>query len=281
MQSHHVNLPVARIRYLEEGAEHPGTPVVLLHGGGLDSALLSWKHTLPALGRLRRVLALDWPGYGESTGPDGDYRLSALIDVLHEFLEALELPRVHLVGISMGGGVAIGYTLAHPQRVDRVVLVDSYGLQTRAPVHELSFIVVHLPGLSRSLYAVMRRSRAVTRAALRPIFADPEHITDDIVDEVYEVVRRPGAERPYGVFQRHEIRGRRLRTNYLSRLGEISQPTLYVHGDKDTLVPLAASQQGARLTPHGKLHVIDRCGHWPPRERSEEFNGVVATFLIG
>ncbi len=279
MQSHFLDLPSARLRYFEDGVQHRGPPVLLLHGGGTDAALLSWKETLPALAQHHRVLAPEWPGYGESTSPTSDFRLLALVGVLHEFLLALDLPRVHLVGISMGGGAALGYALAHPERVARLVPVDSYGLQTRAPLHEFSVLVAQIPFLSQMTYAAMRSSRALTRAAIRSIYADPSRITDDIVEEVYAIVNRPGAERPFGVFQRDEVRGRKLRTNYLPRLGEITQPTLYVHGRQDSLVPLAASEEAARLTPNARLHVIDGCGHWPPRERPNAFNRAVGEFL--
>ncbi len=279
MQTHFVDLPSARLRYFENGTQHPGPPVLLLHGGGTDAALLSWKETLPALAQRHRVIAPDWPGYGESTSPSGDFRLRALVDVIHEFLEALDLSRVHLVGISMGGGAALGYALAHPERVAKLVPVDSYGLQTRAPLHEFSFLVAQTPFLSQVTYAAMRSSRALTRAAIRSIYADPSRITDDIVEDVYAIVNRPGANRPFGVFQRDEMGGRRLRTNYLPRLGEITAATLYVHGRQDSLVPLAASREAARLTPNARLHIIDGCGHWPPRERPDEFNRAVGKFL--
>ena len=103
-------------------------PVLLLHGGGYDSASLSYKHGIGPISEHHRVFAPDWPGYGESDKPEMQYSTEYYVDFLGRLMDALGLETASLVGISMGGAIALGFSLRSPQRVDKLVLVDSYGL---------------------------------------------------------------------------------------------------------------------------------------------------------
>jgi esterase/lipase len=88
-----------RIHYFTAG--EAGSPVVLLHGAGVDSAKLSWELALGPLAQEHRVFAPDLPGYGQSDKPDVTYNTDFYLDFLAHFLDALQLPQVALVGLSM------------------------------------------------------------------------------------------------------------------------------------------------------------------------------------
>ena len=256
-----------------------GFPVVLLHGGGIDSATLSWAKSFDQFATQFQVFAPDWPGYGRSDPlPGKSAGIPALVDVLGEMLNLLELPKVHLVGISMGGGAALGYTLAHPERVAKLVLVDSYGLAAQAPFHRLSYLATRLPVLSRTAYATMRRSRTLTRLGVRSIFAGP--VPEDVVHDSFVELQLPHAGEPFIAFQRAEVAPGRLRTCYMDRLGELTNPVLLIHGDKDMLVPLSAAQEAARRLPNARLEIFKETGHWATRERPELFNQCTLDFLL-
>ncbi|MBK9260519.1 MAG: alpha/beta fold hydrolase [Polyangiaceae bacterium] len=99
-----------------------GPVVVLLHGGGIDSARLSWELLIPELAHTHRVFAPDFPGYGESDKPaDLPYTLEYLAAFAIEFLDVLRIERCSLVGISMGGAVAMSVALDQPERVEKLV----------------------------------------------------------------------------------------------------------------------------------------------------------------
>ena len=267
------------VSYYRAGSR--GQPVVLLHGGGTDSAMLSWREAIPALARDYRVFAPDWPGYGGSQEMGEPYTLDRLAGVLRELMEAWGLERASLVGLSMGGGAALAYTLAYPRMVDRLILVDTYGIQKRAPSHHLSYGYIHLPFLVRMTWQSIRKDKSMARSALRSIFANPAEINEAMVDELFEAVQNPSGERSFYAFQRYEMTWNGLRTNFVGRLREIQSPTLFIHGDHDRLVPVEEVQQAAATMADARVRVMADTGHWAPREHPEQFNEWVHEFLQG
>src|SRR5690606_31442944 len=133
-----------RLHFLEAGS---GTPLVLLHGTAIDSAALSYGPSLPELAERHRVLALDWPGYGNSERPRVEMTMPELVALLEAFLDAVGLERVHLAGFSMGGAAALGFALRAPQRVTTLTLVGSYGLDDSLPLPLLPYVAMRLPNL--------------------------------------------------------------------------------------------------------------------------------------
>jgi pimeloyl-ACP methyl ester carboxylesterase len=274
-----VSLAEMGVRYHRAGPrESAATPVVLLHGGGLDSAALSWKYVLPALAEDRPVYAPDWPGYGESDPADGPPNVAYYVGVLRRFLDALGLGDIHLVGVSMGGGAALGFALRHPERVNRLVAVDSYGLGSRIPGGPLGGVFVRLPLVNDAVFSAMGRSRWLTAQTLRAVVA-PGNLAPDLVDDVLAELRRPRAGEAWSAFQRDEVGFSGLRTDYTDRLAGLDVPTLFVHGEADPLVPVAWSVRAGTLAPDATVEVIRDCGHWPPREKPEAFVESVRDFI--
>jgi pimeloyl-ACP methyl ester carboxylesterase len=249
-----------------------GRPILLLHGGGMDATGVSWKKAFPALSETHRVYALDWPGYGESDPvpetktPHVDY----YVDVLGAVLSELELLEVTLVGISKGGGIALGYTLDRPARVSRLCLVDSYGLGGEVPGGKLGAAYVKAPKLLEATWWAMKRSRRVTRASMENL-VNPANLDEEFVDDAVREVQRPNAGDAYRRFQRAEVGWRGLRTNYADRMSELPVPTLFVHGEDDDLIPLEQSKAAADTAPVADLFTLADCVHWPPREHPEAF----------
>jgi len=264
-------------RYYTAG-DGPST-VVLLHGGGADSALLSWRLAIPELAQHGTVIAPDWPGYGGSEIFPEEYQFERMISWLTALLDDLGVQRASFVGISMGGGAAISMALSHPERVERLALVDSYGLASTFSYHRLSYWMIHNPWILDWSWALVRRSRRLTRMSLGQIFADPRNITPELEEEAYQAALDPSGQRSFGKFQKAEMLPDRLRTCFMDRLGEIQAPTLIVHGEKDKLVPLAASQEAARRIPNARLEVIPDAGHWPMREQPQQFNRLLVGFF--
>lgn len=252
--------------------------VILLHGGGIDSARLSWELLIPELASTCRVIAPDWPGYGLSAPLDRTCSVEFLVSFLTDFMDALGIQRASLAGISMGGGAALGFALRFPGRVDRLVLVDSYGLQRSAPFPLLSYLYVRLPGVNALTWKLMR-SPAMARWTLRSLLRRPGALTDELFDLVMEEMRRPDAGRAFMTFQQDEITLSGTRTSFLDRLTEISAPTLIVHGTLDTLVPHEAVREAHIRISGSQLYWMEGCGHWPQRDHPAEFNRVVRRFL--
>jgi pimeloyl-ACP methyl ester carboxylesterase len=255
------------------------THVLLLHGGGYDSASLSYKHSIDPISEHYRVLAPDWPGYGESDKPEVEYSTEYYVGFLERLMDALGLEKASLVGISMGGAISLGFALRSPQRVEKLVLVDSHGLGGEVPGGVASYALVRLPLLNKLVWAALKRSRRMVRASLETTFYDPQIVTENLVDEVYQLVRKPGAGRAWRSWQENEIGREGLRTNFVERLQELAVPTLILHGAEDKFVPVSWSRRAHTLIEDSELNVFSHCGHWLTLERSKEFNEVVAVFL--
>ncbi|MBM4053738.1 MAG: alpha/beta hydrolase [Planctomycetes bacterium] len=253
--------------------------VVLLHGGGTNSAMLSWKYTIRPLSKKYKVYAPDWPSYGKSTACTGKYTNDMLIDCLRLMMDAWQLEKTSLVGLSMGGAAALGYTLLYPERVNNIVLASSYGLQHKAPYHLLSYVLLHMPYFSKLIWECMRRSRFIIRSCLQKIIHDPALIPEELVQEIYTVAQRSCIEKAFFSWLRNEVLLNGMRTCYEQRFHELTTRTLLLHGDYDPLVPLLYAQKASALIKNAQLHVFHKCGHWLTRENPDEFNRVVTDFL--
>lgn len=201
-----------RVHCLAAGEEGP--PIVLLHGGGIDSARFSYKHAIGPLARGHRVFAPDWPGYGESERPDVEHTLGLYVGLLEPLLDALKLERASLVGISMGGGAALGFSLRSPERVEKLVLVNSYGLGSEIPWGRPGYGLVRAPFANGLAWSSLRRSPRMVRWSLYNVVHDRRVVTDEMVEEASRVLARPGAGVPIPPEERggverpeHRLRG--------------------------------------------------------------------------
>lgn len=261
-------------------AGETGSTVLLLHGAGTDSARLSWGDVMGPLAESgHRVVAPDLPGYGDSERPDIAYNTPFFIDFVGQLITTLGLERPSLMGLSMGGAIALGITLRWPERVNRLVLVDSYGLQRKVAMQFISWLSVITPGVMESTWAMVRSSRSMARWSMTNIFHDPKAISDVLLDEILVEAKKPYAGRAFTRHQRDDVFANGLRTVYLDRLGEIKTPVLIVHGRDDKAVPLACAEEAHRLMPGSTLHVIPGAGHWSQREKPQEFIRTVVDFL--
>ncbi len=257
-----------------------GSPVVLLHGASLDSAALSWGEVIGPLSAQHRIFAPDLPGYGLSSRPVLSYTIDFYTGVLKQVLDLLHLEKVSLVGLSQGGAIALAFTLANPQRVEKLVLVATYGIQDKTAAHWLSYLYVHTPFLDELSYWLVGRSRALIRwSLLAGLIYNPAHLSDELVEQVYRAACEPGAGRAFISVQRSEITWSGLKSHFTGRLHEITIPTLLVHGAQDQAVPLAYARRAHELLPHSELFIMPECRHWPQRENPEEFVRAVGNFL--
>lgn len=271
-----------RCHYLEAGADAAGadgTPLLLLHGTAIDSAALSYGPSLPRLAEQRRVIALDWPGYGTSERAAGHLTGDDHVAHVGAFLDAMGVRRAHLAGFSMGGAAALGFALNAPDRVASLTLIGSYGLDPQLPVPLLPYLALRAPVLTRGVIWALRRSRILTRLALaRVVFARPRSVTPQLVDEVHQQLRLPEAERSFVAWLRGELRPFTLGTSFAERLPEIRVPTLFLHGRGDRVVPCSKAERAHALVADARLVAIDHCGHWVTREAPDTFRAELLAF---
>ncbi|WP_324665144.1 alpha/beta fold hydrolase [Haloarcula sediminis] len=258
-----VTVDGSRIHYRAAG---DGTPVVLLHGGIIDAARVSWPPVIERLAPDYRVVAPDLLGYGESDLPPGPYSIPRHAAVVAGVLDALELGPVTLVGLSVGGGVAMQVALDRPDLVECLVPIDPFGLGRDLPNGRLSYALARVQVCNKLAVAAFRRSRRLTRASLGGIVHDLDSLPAAAVDAVYREVQRPTAGAAFRRFRDSEVTRGGYRTTFTDRFGEFSMPTQFLHGAHDELFPVAWAQRAADAIPDAGLTVLADCAHWAPRE---------------
>ena len=142
ISTHFLDLEGKTAYYSTEGE---GTPIVLLHGGGVDHAMLSWKTIMQTWTGPQPLVALDLPGYGNSDKPELEYSLSFYTGFLKAFLDTLNAQNVTLCGLSMGGAIALQYALRYPDYIGKLVLVAPWGVSASAPYSLMGRLRVRLP----------------------------------------------------------------------------------------------------------------------------------------
>jgi pimeloyl-ACP methyl ester carboxylesterase len=250
-----------RIHYVEAGS---GPVVVLLHGLGGNSA--NWAFNITALAQKYRVIVPDQIGFGRSDKPLITYRVGTYVDFLDKFLDELKIEKASLVGNSMGGWIAALYALAHPAKVERLVLVDAAGFALPK-----DFDLRTLSGLNPSTRDSMRQLAAL-------VFYNQKLFgSDSAID--FALTQRIGAGDGYTIQSLVESI-KRNEDMLDDRLAAIKQPTLIIWGRNDGLTPLP--REGERFKkelPGAQLIVFDQCGHVPQVEKAAEFNAAVLKFL--
>src|SRR5262245_46959151 len=154
-----------------------GPTLVLLHGGGLDDAQLSWAPVWPALTGHTQLLAPDLPGYGASPLGHTQPTLAGYRRWLLAFLDAIGLQQAVLAGLSLGGGIALRTALDAPTRVAGLVLLAPYGVSPRLPGGTAGSFAVHTPHAAAATGAALRHRDRLPRASLRAPLPRPEVVS--------------------------------------------------------------------------------------------------------
>lgn len=257
------------------GPDH-GTPLVLVHGGAVDTAAMSWGLIFGPLSDHRRVFAPDLPRCGASDAPaDAPYTIAWYTDMLVALLDALGLRRVVLIGLSLGGAMATELALRHPERVERLVLVNSFGLGRMGSGGVVIAALMRLSGVNLATRGAISRSRVVVRIALWLMLVNHALITDAFVDAVIAQLQRPGTTRT----RRSTVGRCRSRTRPRDPQASLRVPTLLLHADRDWLLPVRGVVAAQARTPGSRLEVFSHCGHWLPRDQPERFLAAMRGFL--
>lgn len=281
-----VDLPSGPVSYLTWAPRHPASTVVLLHGGGVDNASLSWGGVGPRLADAGyRVIAPDHPGYGQSPPARRAVTQEQLVAYVSEFVDAMELDSYVIGGLSLGGGMAIGHVLDRPDRAAGVVLLSSYGIMPRlsdgplSGVRQLLTWATLRTGLLGALTRWAGTNRAAMTRSMHALIRDPQHLTIALMDEIMTAAGQPDGFDAFEQWQRDQVRWNHLRTDYTPRLVEVSCPALVIHGDRDAGVPVARARAAAELIPNGHLKVVGGAGHWVQRDQPAVVLDAIVGFL--
>ncbi len=272
-QDRYIRIGDINTRYWAEGSG--GSPVILVHGLGASAEI--WMHNVPALAERHCVYVPDLVGFGLTDKPKVKYSPSYLVAFLDDFMKALNINQACLVGMSLGGGLALQYALRFPGKLRKVVLVDAAGLGK-----EMTFIMrlVTIPLIGELM---VRPNRPGMAFVLKRCVYDPAVITDDLIELYCKLDSLPGARRAILSVLRtcSSIRGGRaeILDPIIKNLDSIKIPALIVWGRDDHILPVEHACFARGELPDARLHIFEHCGHMPNFERPREFNDLVLKFL--
>lgn len=253
---------LAGITYAEAGA---GDAVVCLHGigGGVES----FRPQLDGLADVARVVSWAMPGYGGSTAEAWPPSFESLSDALGRLIEALGAPRVHLVGQSIGGMLALEHALRRPEQVATLSLI---GTTPSFGGRDPSFAAAFLKARLAPLEAGMSMAEMAAKAA-------PQVVGDGAAPEVIAEVAAPMAAVPEATWR--GILECLVTFNRREDLGRVAQPCCLIAGGQDQNAPARTMEKMAAKLPRAEYHLIEPAGHMINQEAPCETNTILRNFL--
>jgi pimeloyl-ACP methyl ester carboxylesterase len=271
----------ARVAYREAGS---GPPLLLLHGCPFSSFI--WREVIPLLSPAHRCLAPDLLGLGDTETPAGaDWSLRAQAAMVVGLLDALDVPRAHVVGHDYGGAVAQLLAAEHAERVGRLVLANAEAYDNWPSAEERPFVrLTQLPLLGELVLRLLG-TRPVLRLTLARAHAvhDPRVLTAALLDGYiranYSDRHRRAKTRRFLALQ-YEPANNRVTLELLDGLRRFDHPTLLIWGQEDPHFGPAWGERLRREIPGAeRLELLPSTGHLLMEERPERFAALVRDFL--
>lgn len=250
-----------RLYFADSGGS--GEPVVLLHGIG--SRGQDWRLQCAALSPEFRVLTPDFPGHGASAPLTGPVTLAQLADTVPALLDQLDIPRTHLVGLSLGGMTGLQLASDNPQRLLSLTVINA-GPGPDGAAWRLHLLIA----LRAAIVRVFGLATLARRIGLR-LFPQPQQqgVREEFLDSMVRVDKRSYLHLLRAI-SRFDLRG---------RIGSCEVPTLVLCGDQD-YTPVAFKQAWAALMPNARLCVIPNSRHATPLDQPELCNREIRRFLL-
>lgn len=270
-EEHYVDLSKAmRLHYLDF---KPGTPssrgdVIFIHGSGPGaSGWSNFQFNIDAFTEAGyRVLVIDLPGYGFTSKPqDAQYTLDFFVGYLKEFVDSLDLQQCILIGNSLGGAIATGFTLQYPQQVSQLILMATGGLEER----EVYFQTEGIQAMTQYPMGSPEFTKEVLRKLLGLLVFDNKHVTDELLEQRWHILQQ---QNPQAIVSM-------VIPNLTERLGEIRCPVLGFWGADDKFCPISGARTLIDNCQDAKVNMLTQCGHWVMVEYADYFNQQCLSFL--
>jgi 2-hydroxy-6-oxonona-2,4-dienedioate hydrolase len=265
LESKQIEIYGQKIHYLEAGS---GPNVILLHGLGGDSS--TWAQTIPALVSKYHVYAPDQLGFGKSDKPVLNYRVATLVEFIAGFFKKTGIEKATLVGNSLGGWVAAAFAIAHPEKVEKLVLVSAAGYTPKRWGGK---------EYTNELYSTLNPSTAADLKRLfSMIFFNKSFLTDQFIEQSFTNKLKRSDASTINSFIDSFLR----KEDYLDeRVKVINAPTLLIWGREDELTPIAMGKAFAQDIPRSQMVIFEKCGHVPQLEKANDFRLALLKFLGG
>lgn len=259
------------VHYRDEGKPTDSIPLVLIHGTGSSLHTFdAWTNTLK---KSHRIVRMDLPAFG-LTGPftDADYSMRHYTAFMDEFLAALGIQKCIIAGNSLGGQIAWNFTLAKPEKVEKLILIDAAGYPKESKSEPMAFKLAKVP-LLKTIFTYVT-PRFVAKASIENVYYDTSKATDSLIDRYFELTLRAGNRQAFV-----DRLNKESEISPYKNITDIQQPTLILWGDKDLLIPVENAYRFQKDLPNDTLVVLHNVGHVPMEESPAKSLGVVLDFL--
>ena len=256
------------IHYTHAGT---GKPLILIHGGGMW--LYSFRHTVPPLSEHCSVYALDMPGYGFTSIIDqkGPMDSGFMTLAIKEFMDGLGISKTSLLGHSWGGGWVLDFVQSYPGRVDKIILIDSSGLDVS---DVLEWELLKLPFISGILLLLL--TPGMIRKRLERSFFQGNHVDDAMAHEVHLPLKSAANRKLQSRLAR-----RQSWRNTEAHLDAIIHPVLLIWGEHDRYLDVSLAERFKTRIRNIRVEIINGCGHSVHEEAPEKVNKLIIEFLNG
>lgn len=241
--------------------------VILVHGFGASlQSFDAWSRGLPEY----RVIRFDLPAFGLSAvDPTDDYTDRRSLQLLLALMDSMNIERATLAGHSIGGRIAWKFAAAHPERIDRLVLISPDGFASPGFEYGKAADVPAMLGLMR--YAL---PKSVLKMNLLPGYADPDFVTNALLTRYHDLMLAPGAR---------AAMLRRLQQTVLEDpepiLASIRMPVLLLWGEQDAMIPIANAEDYLRVLPQARIVRFPGVGHLAHEEGAEASLAALRDFI--
>lgn len=234
------------------------TPMVFLHGVGSDKSV--WRPQLDHFGRSRPCFAFDYPGYGESELREGATRDDFAAAILAA-MDALDIERAHVCGLSLGGVIAIAMHHAAPRRIASLILADTFAVHPDGQA-------IYDRAVSASQTMPMHEL-AEARASLLLGSAATPAMLDEVIATMSRIDPRAYALGAAAVWL----------ADQRDRVAAIDAPALIIVGEEDAITPPALSEDLAEAVHGSTLVLVEKAGHLSNLEQPQAFNAAINDHL--
>jgi pimeloyl-ACP methyl ester carboxylesterase len=270
-ESEFIEIDGMQVHFRDEGVASDSVPLVLIHGTG--ASLHTWEGWVRTLKVNHRIITFDLPAYG-LTGPNktGDYSSDYYVDFVDKLLKKLSIKRCVLGGNSLGGGITWAYALAHPEVVQKMILVDAGGYPMVSKSVPIAFQLAKLPVLNKIFQYVTPRS--VIEKSIYNVYVHDERITENLINRYYDLALREGNRKAFI----DRMKTSKPNNKYL-KIRNLKMPTLIIWGEQDGLIPITVGERFHRDLPNDTMVVFKDLGHTPMEEDAEKTVKAVVDFL--
>ena len=271
-----LSTPDGTLRFHEAGQ---GQPLLMLHGSGPGvTGWRNYRHNLAQFARHFRCLVLEFPGFGISH-PAVGHPLAASLKAVGTLVDDLDLPRVDIIGNSMGGIVGTQFALAQPDRVRRLVTIGGMGRS------------IFSAGPGEGIRLLTEFTDDPTREKLvrwlHSMVFDPALVTEELIEERWALATDPATHASARTMYSAAAAAANAKAAaesgtapYWSMLHKVKAETLITWGRDDRVSPLDMALVPMRTIPHVELHVFPQCGHWVMIEQQKAWESAVLAFLL-